>query len=223
MNTWFPYVRILHIACGMIALFVAQAAMLKLKGGLVHRRWGKIYFWTMAVVATTAMIMAVYRPIVFLALLAIFSFYFAFRGYRSILRKRQSAEVMDWVGALLTLAGSLSLVALAIHPLRGQFLPAPAVSFAFGLIGVLISGSDIWRFLRPPADRNAWWYSHMGGMLGSYIATVSAFSAVNFHFLPVVIRWLWPSAIGIPGIFLWIGYYRKKFTRSPSKGAAIEV
>jgi hypothetical protein len=46
---------------------------------------------------------------------------------------------------------------------------------------------------------------------------------VNFHFLPVVIRWLWPSAIGIPGIFLWIGYYRKKFTRSPSKVAAIEV
>src|SRR6266478_4009207 len=182
MNTWFPYVRILHIACGMIALFVAPAAMLTLKGGLVHRRWGKIYFWTMAVVATTAMIMAVYRPIVFLALLAIFSFYFAFRGYRSILRKRQSAEIMDWVGALLTLAGSLSLVALAIHPLRGQFLPAPAVSFAFGLIGVLISGSDIRRFLRPPADRNAWWYSHMGGMLGSYIATVSAFSAVNFTF-----------------------------------------
>jgi hypothetical protein len=42
MNTWFPYVRILHIACGMIALFVAPAAMLTLKGGLVHRGWGKI-------------------------------------------------------------------------------------------------------------------------------------------------------------------------------------
>jgi hypothetical protein len=60
-------------------------------------------------------------------------------------------------------------------------------------------------------------------MLGSYIATVSAFSAVNFHFLPMVIRWLWPSIIGIPGIFLWIGYYRKKFTRSPSKVAAVQA
>jgi len=97
MNTWFPYVRILHIACGMIALFVAPAAMLTLKGGLVHRRWGKIYFWTMAVVATTAMIMAVYRPIVFLALLAIFSFYFAFRVTEAFC---ESARVLRlWIGS----------------------------------------------------------------------------------------------------------------------------
>jgi uncharacterized membrane protein len=223
MHTWFPYVRILHIVCGMIALFVAPAAMLTVKGGRAHRRWGKTYFWMMAVVATTAMVMALYRPIVFLALVAIFSFYFAFRGYRSILRKNQGAEVMDWVAALIALAGSLGLVALGIHPLAGEFLPAPVVSITFGLLGMGISGIDIRRFVRPPSDRKAWWYSHMGGMLGSYIATVSAFSAVNFHFLPMVIRWLWPSIIGIPGIFLWIGYYRKKFSRSPSKVAAVQV
>jgi hypothetical protein len=223
MDTWFPYVRILHIFCGMIALFVAPAAMLTAKGGRAHRRWGKTYFWMMAAVATTAMVMALYRPIIFLALVAIFSFYFALRGYRSILRKNQGAEVMDWVAALIALAGSLGLVALGIHPLAGEFLPAPAISITFGLFGIGISGIDIWKFFQPQSDRNAWWYSHMGGMLGSYIATVSAFSAVNFQFLPIVIRWLWPSAIGIPGIILWIGYYRKKFSRSPSKIAAVRA
>jgi hypothetical protein len=50
-------------------------------------------------------------------------------------------------------------------------------------------------------------------MLGSYIATVSAFSAVNFQFLPVVVRWLWPSIVGVPGIFLWMSYYKAKFSR----------
>ncbi len=223
MDTWFPYVRILHIFCGMIALFVAPAAMLTAKGGRAHRRWGKTYFWMMAAVATTAMFMAVYRPIIFLALVAIFSFYFAFRGYRSILRKNQGAEVMDWVAALIAMAGSLGLVALGIHPLVGEFLPAPGVSITFGLLGIAISGIDVRRFLRPSSDRNRWWYSHMGGMLGSYVATVSAFSAVNFHFLPMVIRWLWPSAIGIPAIFLWIAYYRKKFSRSPSKVTAVHA
>jgi hypothetical protein len=216
MTTWFPYVRMLHIACGTIALFVAPAAMLTLKGGPAHRRWGKIYFWTMAVVAATAMVMALYRPILFLALLAIFSFYFAFRGYRSILRKREGPALMDWVGALLTLAGSLGLIVVGIHPPAGQFLPAPVVSITFGLLGAEISGADIWRFIRPSTGRNAWWYSHMGGMLGSYIATVSAFSAVNFYFLPIAIRWLWPTVIGVPGIFLWIASYRRKFARSPS-------
>src|SRR5215470_16453847 len=184
MTTWFPYVRVLHIVCGMIALFVAPAAMLTVKGGLAHRRWGKVYFWMMAAVAVTAMVMALYRPIIFLALLAIFSFYFAFRGYRSILQKR-GAQSMDWIAALLSLAGSLGLLFLGIHPLDGVRLPAPAVSIAFGMIGIVIAGSDIWKFVRPPADRNNWWYSHMAGMLASYIATLSAFSAVNFHFLPV--------------------------------------
>jgi hypothetical protein len=223
MNTWFPYVRILHIFCGMIALFVAPGAMLTVKGGRAHRRWGKTYFWMMAVVATTAMVMAFYRPIIFLALVAVFSFYFSFRGYRSILRKNQGPEIVDWAAAMLTLAGSLGMIAVGIHPLAGQFMPAPAVPITFGFFGIGISGTDIWRFLRPSSDRNTWWYSHMGGMLGSYIATVSAFSAVNFHFLPTVIRWLWPSAIGVPGIFLWIAYYRNKFARRPAKTGAAQV
>jgi uncharacterized membrane protein len=211
MNSWYPYIRILHIACGMIALFVAPVAMLTLKGGSTHRRWGKVYFWTMAIVAATAMVMALYRPVIFFALLAMFSFYFAFSGYRSVLRKRERPEAMDWLAALITLAGSLGLIAVGIFPPATQFLPAPIVAITFGLLGIAISAKDIRRWLWPPADRNVWWYNHMGGMLGSYIAAVSAFSAVNFHFLPTAVRWLWPSAIGIPGIFIWIAYYRRKF------------
>jgi len=162
---------------------------------------GKTYFWMMATMATTAMVMALYRPIVFLALVAIFSFYFAFRGYRSILRKNQRAEVMDWWPPWSlwqeVLAWSLwGFIRLHANFSPRQRYPSPSVYFGIG-----ISGIDIWRFVRPSSDLNTWWYSHMGGMLGSYIATVSAFSAVNFHFLPVVIRWLWPSAIGIPEFF----------------------
>jgi len=51
----------------------------------------------------------------------------------------------------------------------------------------------------------------MGGMIGSYIAAVSAFSVVNFSFLPTAIRWLWPSAIGVPLLLYWIQKYQKKF------------
>jgi hypothetical protein len=217
MSTWFPYVRNLHVVCGMIALFVAPAAMLTVKGGLAHRRWGKVYFWMMAALAITATVMTFYRPVLFLALVAVFSFYFALRGYRSVVRKDQPASRMDWVAALVTLAGSLDLIVLGIHPLRGGFVPASAVSIAFGFIGATISATDIKRFLKPPLDVKTWWYSHMGGMLGSYIAAVSAFSAVDFHFLPIVVRWLWPSAIGIPGIIIWISFYRKKFTRQPEQ------
>ena len=213
MPLWFQLLRWVHIFCGMLAFFVAPVAMATLKGGPVHRKAGKIYFWMMAVVGLTAIIMAVYRPIVFLALVAVFSFYFAFRGYRVLQRKHDPAPALDWIVALVTLAGSAGLIVIGgLHP-SGVAMPAPIVSIAFGGLGAFIAGIDVHRFLRPSRDKNAWWYSHMGGMLGSYIAAVSAFSAVNFHFLPPAIRWLWPSVIGVPAIFIWIGYYRRKFDR----------
>ncbi len=216
MSAWVPALRVVHIFCGMVAFFVAPCAMLTVKGGLAHRRWGKIYFWMMAVVAATAFVLAIYRPILFLALVAIFSFYFAFRGYRAVLRKGAPASKLDWFAAFATLLGSMGLIVLGIHPLRGGFMPAPIVSIAFGLLGSFSAISDMWAFVHPSKERNAWWYSHMGGMLGSYVAALSAFSAVNFQFLPPAVRWLWPSVIGIPGIFIWVAYYRRKFNRSSS-------
>jgi hypothetical protein len=52
---------------------------------------------------------------------------------------------------------------------------------------------------------------HLRRMLAAYIATVSAFSVVNFSFLPPVVRWLWPTVIGTAGIALWKRYYRRRF------------
>jgi hypothetical protein len=92
----------------------------------------------------------------------------------------------------------------------------------FGALGIVLAGQDVQSFLRPPTAKHAWWFGHMGKMLGAYIATVSAFSVVNFAFLPPLIRWLWPTAIGVPGIFIWISYYRRKFnhTHSPLRAQA---
>jgi len=213
-------VRVLHILAGAIALFVAPVPMLTAKGGRTHRRWGKVYFWAMAVVAATAVALAVWRPVVFLALLAVFSFYNAFSGYRALSRKRpregQGATRLDWTAALVTLAASAAMVVL------GVVRPGPAwervgvVPVVFGAFGMLLAGLDLSKFAWPRADRQQWWFDHMGGMLGSYIATVTAFSVVNFTFLPTAVRWLWPVAIGTPLIAAWITYYKVRFRRAGS-------
>jgi uncharacterized membrane protein len=209
----------LHIVTGYIALVVAPGAMLTQKGGLWHRRWGKIYFWAMAGVALTAVLLSLYRPNLFLLLLAVFSFYQAFSGYRvlswKLPHRGQRATSWDWAAAALTLMGSAALV---VHGLirwsaGSTFFVVPAI---FGVLGIALASRDLHSFLHPPASKHAWWFAHMGKMLGAYIATVSAFSVVNFAFLPPIIRWLWPTAIGLPGIFVWISYYRRKFNRTPS-------
>jgi uncharacterized membrane protein len=208
-------ILVIHVLAGFTAFFIAPVPLLTAKGGKTHRRWGKIYFWAMAVVASTAMVLAIWRPILFLAFVAVFSFYSAFRGYRVLSRKRRldghGPGIIDWVGAVLAFLGSAMLVVLGILRPSPVWVQLSLVAIAFGLIGMTFSASDIWEFTHPPKDKNFWWYAHMGGMIGSYIAAVSAFSVVNFHFLPTAVRWLWPSVIGIPGIIIWVTYYKRKF------------
>jgi len=217
METLIVTLRWIHIVAGTLALGLAPAAMLTVKGGRAHRRWGKIYFWSMAVVAATAVILGLWRPKIFLALLAVFSFYLAFSAYRALFRKRpapgQGPRAIDWAAALVTFSASAALVVLGLLQPGPSWKRVGFVPVVFGALGIVLSGLDVWKFARPPADKNAWWFDHMGGMLGSYIATVSAFSVVNFTFLPTAVRWLWPTAIGIPLITLWIIYYKIRFRR----------
>jgi hypothetical protein len=220
METLIATLRWIHISAGMLALVLAPLAMLTVKGGPAHRRWGKIYFWSMAVVAATALILALWLPRIFLVLLAVFSFYMAFSGYRALSQKQpargQGPRALDWTAALVTFTVS------AVMAVLGLIQPSPAwqrlgiVPVVFGTLGMVLAGLDIRRFLRPPADSRAWWFAHMNGMLGSYIATVSAFSVVNFTFLPTGARWLWPTVIGTPLIAAWIRYYRIRFRRTPA-------
>ena len=49
-------------------------------------------------------------------------------------------------------------------------------------------------------------------MMAGYIATVSAFSAVNLStLLPVVVAWLWPTLLGTPVIILLVRHYRQRY------------
>src|SRR4030095_647684 len=158
----------LHIATGTIALVVAPAAMLTVKGGRAHRRWGMIYFWSMALVPVTGGVLSLWRPRIFLTLLAVFSFYQAFAGYRVLWRKRRrrgegrgasagAPRTGDWSAAIVTFGASAALVVL------GLLRPGPSwerigiVPVVFGLLGMVLAGIDVWRFGRPPPDARAWW------------------------------------------------------------------
>ena len=208
----FRAVLSIHILFGSVALFVAPAAMLTQKGGLWHRRWGKIFFWAITGVAVTAVAMSLIRSGLFFLLVALFSFYLALTGYRILYRKtpQQLPSKLDWIAASTMLLGSLVLIAYGGYlMLTSSF---GIVALVFGVIGLLFGMSDIRKFIHPPVEKMAWWYSHMGRMLAAYIATVTAFSVVNFKFLPPVPRWLWATVIGTAGIVIWTSYYRRKFS-----------
>lgn len=35
-----------------------------------------------------------------------------------------------------------------------------------------------------------------------------------FTFVPYLVRRLWPTVIGVAGIFIWRAYYKKQFART---------
>jgi uncharacterized membrane protein len=223
MTTLLRALLALHVAAGTAALVVAPVAMLTLKGGRAHRRWGAVYYRAMAVVAATALVLAAWHPSPFLGLVAIFSFYFAFRARRVLGHKRpevgEGPGVLDWTAAGLTALASAALAILGIlqpGPVWVRLGPVPVV---FGVLGLVLAGLDLRRFRQPPADPRTWWYVHMTGMLGSYLAALSAFSVVNFTFLPTTVRWLWPTVIGTPLIALWVAYYRRRFAERKTSTA----
>jgi hypothetical protein len=207
----------IHILAGTVALFLAPGALLTVKGGPAHRRWGKIYFWAMTVVAVTALGVGYWRSRIFLVLVAVFSFYAALSGYRVLYRKRpelgQGATAFDWIAAVLTLAASSALIVMGIVQPSATWRRLSIVAVVLGTIGFFLAGRDVWAFVKPPTDRNAWWYHHLTSMIASYIAVVTAFSVVNFTFLPLTARWLWPTIIGTPAIFIWVTYYKTRFNR----------
>ncbi len=218
---WMRALLAVHIAAGSGAFLFALLALVTVKGGKDHRRWGKIYFWCMAVVASTALVMSVYRPILFLALVAIFSFYAAFAAYRVLGQKaawkgERVIRGLDWVAAIICFTASAALALLgAIRPELVQNLRIPAI--VFGIIGMRISGRAIWRFTHLPTEKIFWWYAHLQGMIGSYIAAWTAFCLVTIGPLVHGAWWLWlvPVLIGLPSILITTAYYQRKFAPKP--------
>lgn len=97
------------------------------------------------------------------------------------------------------------------------------IAIVFGGLGTWLGLKDIREFLNPTNDPKAWFFSHMIGMITAYIAAVSAFSAVNMHFLPTVLQWLWPTLIGSPLLTIWIRSYKEKFSKGKKIRELVEV
>ena len=76
-----------------------------------------MFFWLITVVAVTAVLMSLIRSGLFLLLVALFSFYLAFTGYRVLSRKtpQQCPSKADWTAASTMLLGGLALVAAGVY------------------------------------------------------------------------------------------------------------
>lgn len=193
----------IHIAAGMIALVSGAIAIGSKKGQKIHKLNGKIYFWTMIAVVATGLIISIYKDITFLLLIAIFSLYMTFTGYRVLQKKSGNANIVDW---LMAIAGLITVIYMLIS------LNVILIVFAVILATFVIP--DLLRFLKIISiSKNLHLILHISRMMGAYIATVTAFIVVNVSFNPAWVIWLAPTAVGS----IAINYFIRKYNKADRK------
>jgi len=206
----------LHIAAGVVALAAGFGALATTKGGRRHRQSGRVFVASMAVVVATVFVLLAVAPSafrVFLALVAVFSGYLAFSGYRALSRKRPAddARAVDWTAAAAVVVACLGLGGWgALRLVSGDSFGM--VMGVFGAIGVGFGVLDVREF-RAADTTGEWTVAHLQRMLGAFVATVSAVSAVNLTSALGVAAWLWPTAVGVP----LIAYFSRAYSRPSSE------
>ena len=230
MKSFLAVLLISHIAAGTIALLTGLIPMLAQKGGKLHNRAGLVYVWCMIYVAGSAMLLCLLQEFklfrMFLAGIAVFSFYLSFTGWRAVLQKRAKigpAQTDKWITY-----GTI-IVSLAMTGFGGWLLyrngPAfMAIIFTFfGILTFTFSRRDFVQLNKPQAkmqrETAPWLFQHFTRMSGSYIATFTAFLVNNmYRMIPAntpdwiqTTGWIAPSLIGSVLIYRTVVYYRKKF------------
>ena len=198
---------VIHIAAGSIALLTALAALVTAKGGTIHVRAGRVYAIGMTLIFLTAVPLAILGADVFLLLIAFFSFYLIFAGWRFARNRSRRPQPVDWVAvAIMGLTGLVMwgyAVALGLSG-SGQWV----TMLAFGSIAVALSVADGLFFNQGRSGRRRpapylRIQRHLTNMMAGTIATVTAVMVVNVSMDPVWLPWLLPTVVITPLIVWW--------------------
>ena len=207
-------IRWIHIISGAVVGISGLLQILLPKGGKRHRILGHAYFigWMLVVPTGTALGSWV------IALFGLLGWYTAYVGYRIGMRRGLSLGRGDRViVALATLAGVGTLGA-GIYFLAGTASTGLGIlATFFGSIFSVITLRDlrtyVLRKVEPDTQRMpfAWVSGHYVRMYISYIAAMTAFSAIQ-GLLPIeLLNWIAPSVIGTTLIIVSGRYFRKKW------------
>lgn len=208
MQTVFFIFLVLHIIGGSLSLISGLSAIISKKGGGLHRKSGKVFFYAMLVTTISALVMAGIKSGLFLFCIAIFSFYQTYMGYRAI--KNKSLVASNWDKAVWGIA----IINAFVMVLTGN-----VVLMVFGGIGIANTIRQLMhqrKLAGTAAAKGDWLQLHIGMMMGAFIATITAFVVVNspdnLGGVAATLLWLSPTIVLVPLLVYWSIKYKKRAT-----------
>ena len=235
---WFEeLLRGVHIIFGFAGLAAFWVPVIAPKGGVSHRRFGRIFVRCAWVVLGSAGVAVAYhlaslhasglgpsdRPnqyafLVFLGYLSLVTWINVRHAVAVLVHKRDPAALATPLNVALgwtCVAASVVLIVFALW-LRP---PSMVVLLALSPIGFGIGGAILRYLRRPPELVRAWMFEHLGAMIGAGIAFHTAFAVFGvtrlFDYQPTgitgVLPWILPAAIGIPATVILTRHYRRRY------------
>lgn len=201
--TLFQTLLALHIMGGGLSLLAGGVVMVLPKGDPRHARLGRVYFWALLLASAVAIPMCYLHPNYFLFVIAVFTAYMLITGLRYLRHVGPfGPSALDWGLTTTMLVFGLAFLGLgAQRLLEGSSFGW--VLATFGAISLQFVWQDVRNFRGKSPIRNFGLTTHLQRMVGSYIASVTAFLVVNIEFLPPVLIWLAPTAVLVPLILVW--------------------
>ena len=139
----------------------------------------------------------------FLVPLAAVSAYLIFHGWRSIARRRRGPDPIDdrvdMLAAWAAIAAGAATAYLGLTPSTELLRSISPALMGVGTIAICFGINDLLGF-RSERTKQGWLLSHLSAMLAAYISAVTAVLVINAHQMPMIVRWLLPSALGASAI-----------------------
>ncbi|HEX2138363.1 MAG TPA: hypothetical protein VHG33_01490 [Woeseiaceae bacterium] len=237
------FLRLVHVAAGAVGLVAFWIPVFSRKGARNHVRYGKVFVRAAYVVLGAAAVALVlrlfdlqarnltpadapemYTLIVFLGYLTFVTFVIVRHGMAVLRHKGQPQALRTPLNVVLAwgcVAASAAVIAYAV-----AVQPSSAiVLYALSPIGIATGLGNLRYFRTAMPSPRAWWYEHLGAMLGAGIAFHTAFAVFGVTRLfdtgldgwLAIVPWVAPTIIGVPAIALWTRHYRRKFSRAPAR------
>jgi uncharacterized membrane protein len=199
-----------HIFFGAISLLIGLFVLIGKKGNSRHKLIGNIYFFAMLSAAFISFPMSYLHSDYFLFIVGVFTIYMLLTGRRFLkIKEISDVKKIDWILTIIMLVFGIAFIVFGSYKLLNNNYFG-IVLIVFGIISCLFVWRDKNNFIGKSRYKNFWLVTHIQRMVGSYIATVTAFLVVNNKILPDVVAWLLPTFLLVPLIIKWVIKYNIK-------------
>ena len=195
-------ILVIHIVAGSIALLSAVVPVVTKKGGNIHKKAGRVYALAMAVVFVTALPLAIISSDIFLLIIAVFSGYLVFAGWRFAASHGAKPNRIDYAAvSVMALTGAGMWIYGALLGSSGDTMWVVLGLFGTVAIGLSLADAQFHRQWMPAASGRI--QRHLTNMLAGTIATVTAVLVTNLETNPAWIAWVLPTIVITPLIVWW--------------------